>query len=278
MTKYSFFKKIIHSFYNKDVYIHVGKTEQKKIGLGYLLLLLCIFWIPLIIKVHIGISAFINTEVPPFIEKFPVVEIHDGVASFDKPSPYIIKDEKTGEDLIIFDDSGEYTSLENTEAKVLVTDSKLIYIKDKFETREYSFATIQDFSLTHEKIMSWMGWGNYISIFVFLLVIPCVFIYRALQVLLYSLAGLIFQSVLKTRFSFQTIYRLTILSITPAFVTDKVLQYFDLDFTGWTFLCMVISLCYLYFGMKWNKENDLANLSASPEFGANDSSSNSGIQ
>ncbi|MCW3071032.1 MAG: hypothetical protein JWO44_922 [Bacteroidetes bacterium] len=253
MTKYPFFKKIIHSFYNKDVYIHAGKVELNRIGFRYLLLLLAVFWIPEIIKVHVSILKFINVELPVFVEKLPVVEIHDGVASFDKPSPYILKDEN-GKDAVIFDDSGEYTSLENTEAQMLVTDSKLIYIKDKFETREYDFSKISNFSLTHEKILSWASWGNFLSIFLYLFIVPCMFLYRAVQALLYSLVGLIFQAILKTNFSYQAVYRLTILAITPAFVINKLLGYFDIDFTGWSFLCMAISLGYLFFGMKATRD------------------------
>jgi hypothetical protein len=257
MTNYPFFKKILHSFFSKDVYVHVGKMEPNRIGFRYLLLLLAIFWIPEIIKIHMSTMTFINAELPPFVERLPVITIRDGVASFDKPSPYILKDEKTGKDMIIFDESGQYTSLENTDAQILVTDSKLIYIKDKFETREYSFSKISHFSLTHEMILSWASWAKFLSIFLYLFIVPCMFLYRAVQVLLYSLAGLIFQAILGTGYSYQTIYRLTILAITPAFVINKLFGYFDIDFTGWSFLCMAISLGYLFFGMKANKEDGI---------------------
>jgi hypothetical protein len=256
MTNYPFFKKIIHSFYDKNVYIYSAKMEAHKIGFKYLLLLLCIFWVPMIVKIHLGISEFITTELPPVIEKFPVVEINNGVASFDKPSPYIMKDEKTGKDVAIFDDSGEYTSLENTEADVLVTDTKVIIRKNSFQTQEYSLAQVQNFSLTHEKILSWAAYGKYIAILMYFMIIPCMFLYRAFLALIYTLIGLIFQAILETKFSFQTIYRLSILAFTPAFVIDKLLTYFDLDFPGWNVLCVVISLTYLFFALKANKDND----------------------
>lgn len=276
MTKYPFFKKIIHSFYKKDVYIHVGKFEPNKIGFKYLLLLLCIFWIPEIIQIHLKIVNFINDELPSVVEKFPEIKIQNGIATFDKPSPYIVKDDETGKDLFIFDDSGTYTSLENTDAKVLVTRTKLIAVKDRYETKEYSLSQVKDFSLTHEKILTWANWGNFISILLYLFIIPCMFAYRALQVLIYSLIGLTFQAILGTQYSFQTIYRLTILAITPAFIIDKLLGYFDFDFTGLAFLCMVISLCYLFFGMKVNKEDKAQDL-FSAELGTNNSGGNSSI-
>ncbi|HEX8515691.1 MAG TPA: DUF1189 family protein [Bacteroidia bacterium] len=277
MGNYPFFKKVVLSFFSKKLYIYSARAEGNKTGLGYLILLLCIFWIPLAIKLHLSFSYFIDTELPPFIGKVPVIEIHDGVASFDKPSPYIITDEKTGRDAIIFDESGEYTSLENTDAEILVTDSKIIYKKGAYETREYSLKEIKNFSLTHEKIISWAGYGKYISILIYLLIIPCVFVYRAFLALIYTLIGLIFQAILQTKFSFQTIYRLSILAFTPAFIIDKVFMISDLDFTGWSFCCMVLSLAYLYFAIKVNKDEDIANSALPPELGTNYSGGNSGI-
>lgn len=254
MTKYPFFKKIIHSFYNKEVYIHTAKAELNSIGFKYLLILVSLLWIPEIVKIHVGIVSFINNELPSSLEKLPVIEIHDGVASFDKPSPYIIKDEKTGKVDAIFDDSGKYTSLENTTAQILVTDSKVIIRKNSIENQEYTLSQVKDFSLTHEKILSWANWGKYISILLYLLIIPCAFLFRAFVALIYTLIGLIFQAILNTGYSFQTIYRLAILAFTPAYILDKFLGYFDLDFPGLSFLCLAISLTYLYLGMKWTKE------------------------
>jgi hypothetical protein len=255
MTRFPFYKKIIHSFYDKNVYIYSAKMETHKIGFKYLLILLCLFWLPMIIKFHVGIANFVAYELPPVIDKFPVVEIHDGVASFDKPSPYVMKNEKTGEVEAIFDDSGEYTSLENTTADVLVTDTKVILKKNSFQTQEYSLAQIKDFSLTHEKILSWASYAKYISFLMYLIIVPCMFLYRAFLALIYTLIGLIFQAILETKFSFQTIYRLAILAFTPAFVIDKLLGYFDLDFRGLGLLCAAISLTYLFFALKWNKED-----------------------
>ncbi len=255
MIKYPFLKKIIYSFYLKDVYKSVGKIEENSNGFKYLILLICLFWIPSIIKMQVGINSFLAKDLPVYAAKLPNIVIKDGTASFDTASPYTMKDEN-GTAVAIFDASGEITSLENTEAQVLVTDSKIIFKKDKVENREYSFSSIKDFTLTHEKIYSWAGWGNYLFILLYIFVIPFAFIYRAFQALIYTLIGLIFQSILKTKYSFQTIYRLSIFALTPAYIIDKIFGYFDFDFTGWSFACLVLSLSYLYFAMNVNKEAD----------------------
>ena len=255
MTNYPFFKKIVHSFYSIELYSFVGRAETNKNGFKYLFFLLCLFWIPDMIKMQVGITNFINNELPVFVGKCPTVKISNGLASFDRPSPYIMKDDKTGKDMIIFDSSGEYTSLEGTEAQILVTDRKFILKKSDSETREYDLSKINDFTLTHEMILYWAKWGNYLSLFLYIIIVPFAFAYRAFQVLIYSLIGLIFQSILKTKYTFQTIYNLCIVAITPAFVIDKILGYFTITFTGWSLLCFIISLTYLYFALLANKQD-----------------------
>lgn len=256
MGNYSFIKKVIHSFYLKDVYVHVGKVEINKIGFKYLLLLISVFWIPEAVKIHFQINNYIKNELPLFIEKLPTVKIKNGTASFDKPSPYIITDKESGADLIIFDTSGQYNSLDNTNANALVTSTKIIFKKNNVETREYNFSDIQDFTLTHERLFSWAEWGNYISVIAYFFIIVFVFIYSAFQALIYSVIGLVFLSILKLNFPFQTVYRLSILSITPAFVIDKFFGYFELNLIGWSWACLALSLSYLFFALNVNKPGE----------------------
>lgn len=269
MTKYPFFKKIIQSFYSTELYVFVGKSEINNSGFKYLFFLLTIFGIPEIIKMQIQFSDFINTELPVFIEKIPNIEIKNGVASFDKPSPYIITDDETGKEIMIFDTTGKFTSLDGLEAQLLLTQTKFIYRKNALETREYDLSSITEFQLTHEKILSWAQWGKYLSYLLYLVIIPFAFLYRAFQVLIYSLIGLIFQAILQTHLSFQTIYRLCILAITPAFIADKLVGYFDLDFSGWSFICLLISLAFLYFAMMANKNDENSEQLPPSELGAN---------
>ena len=245
-----FFKKIFGAFGSADIYKHVGTAETSNTGLKYLLLLVSIFWIPDMIKLQVSINNAIERE-PIYVQNLPTITIKNGIASFDKPSPYILKLEKN-EGVIIFDTTGRFCSLDTLNALMLVTQKNMIYKKNDTETRVFSFSQINDFTLTHEKIYSWSECGHYFSILAYIIVIICAFIYRSIQALLFSLVGLIFQSILKTNFSFQTIYRLTILSITPAFVLDKFLDFFDLTFTGWSMACLIMSLIFLYRGLKTN--------------------------
>ncbi|MCW3085212.1 MAG: hypothetical protein JWP12_2578 [Bacteroidetes bacterium] len=278
MTNYPFYKRFILAFYSKDLYAFVGRSEKNKSGFLYLFIMILLLWIPMMVKMQLQISNSIANDLPSFVEKLPVVTIKNGLASFDKPSPYIIRDDATGKDMFIFDTSGKYTSLAGTDAQFLLTGTHVVYIENKMQTKEYSLSKIDDFTLTHEKIYSWAAIGNFLCIFLYIVIVPAILAYRSFQALIYALIGLIIQSILQTQYPFQTIYRLTILAITPAFVLSKILDLFGIDFTGWWLLCIVISIAYLYFGLKATKEADDAAALSSAEFGTDYGSGNSGIQ
>lgn len=254
----------------------MGRVETKKSGLTYMFLLLCLFWIPAMIKEQLELNVSLSSGVPAFVSQFPNITITDGVVSIDKPSPYIIKDDKTGKDLIIFDTSGEVNSLEGSDAQILVTDSRFIYKENAIQTKEYSLATVKDFTLTREKIISWAEWLKYFFVLAYFIIVPLAFAYRAFLGLIYGLFGLIIQAIVQTKLSFQDIYRLAILAMTPAFILDKLFDYFGFGFSGWSLLCFAISMAYLFFAMRSIKEADELSLS-SPELGADNGSGNGGI-
>ena len=258
MNLYSFFNKAIRSFYSADTYRSVGisEAEVNTIGFKYLVLLISLLWIPEMVKFHLGVTGALKKDLPAFVAKLPVVTISNGVATFDKPSPYVMTDEGTGKDIFIFDTSGQYTSLANTDAQLLLTSTKIIYKKSEYETREFSLSSINSFVLTHEKIYSWAAWGNYISLLAYILIIPLAFVCRAFLALIYAVIGLIFQSILKTTLPFQSIYRMAIFAMTPAYIADKTLSSVDIDFSGWSLICLIASLSYLYFGIRSTKTEE----------------------
>ncbi|MDB2414938.1 DUF1189 domain-containing protein [Rickettsiales bacterium] len=58
--------------------------------------------------------------------QIPKITIIKGTASIPDEQPYFIKDPINGKNIAIFDSTGQYQSLENTDAFVLITQSRLI--------------------------------------------------------------------------------------------------------------------------------------------------------
>jgi hypothetical protein len=249
MKKNNYFKNIFQSFFSTNLYVNVATKQQKSIGFVYLIILITICWIPVIIKTQVQLSTFVNQELPLVAQQFPTIEIKNGVVNFDKESPIIIKDEKTGDAVFIFDNTGEYTSLSNTSAKLLLTANKLIYKQSSIENREYDLSSISNFTLSPEKILRWAKLLNYTFILMFIGIIPLAFVYRMFVALLFTLIALLLQAILKTQLSFQSLYRSTIYCITPAYIVDKLFMLFEVSFPGWSIIYFIIVTSFILFAL-----------------------------
>ena len=76
--------------------------------------------------------------------------------STDVPNPHFIKDPKTGKDIAIIDTTGQYQTLEQTDAQFLLTKSKVIVNKSGGRSETYDLSGVQNFYLDRE--LSRVGW------------------------------------------------------------------------------------------------------------------------
>src|SRR6185503_9036577 len=130
MKRYSIFHPLVLSFFSKSLYRDVGKNWRGT-GLLYLLIILAILWIPTIIKGQLATSAWVTGDSKEITKQIPPITITKGQVSTDVPMPHVIKDPKTGEDIAIIDTTGTYKDLDNSDAKLLLTKSKLIVKRDE---------------------------------------------------------------------------------------------------------------------------------------------------
>ena len=122
MKRYSIIHVPVLSFFSKDLYRDVC-YNWKGSGFVYLLLLLSVCWIAPMVKLHVGLSDFVDNEAPKMVTQIPVITIVEGKASIDEPQPYYIQEPETGENLIVIDTTGTITSLEGTEVFALITET-----------------------------------------------------------------------------------------------------------------------------------------------------------
>src|SRR6266550_5998622 len=140
MKRYSIFHPLVLSFFSKSLYRDVGKNWRGT-GLLYLLLVLALVWIPTMIAGQIGLSRWVDNDSKAITNQIPAITISNGQVSTDVTTPYFIKDPTTGEDIAIIDTTGQYETLANTNAKLLLTKSKLIVEKSAMETQTYELAS-----------------------------------------------------------------------------------------------------------------------------------------
>ena len=135
------------SFFSRSLYLDVAR-HWRGLGFLYLLLIVVLGWLPDLAKLQMGVQTLHGESAESFIRQIPVIDIRDGTATADVETPYFIKNPKNGKVLAIIDFSGQYTTLDNTSAVVLLTRHEVVTRRSGREVRTYSLAVGSNLALT----------------------------------------------------------------------------------------------------------------------------------
>ncbi len=254
MKRYSIFHPLVLSFFSKSLYRDVGK-HWRGTGLLYLLVVLALVWIPTMVKGQLEMSRWVAGDSKEITKQIPAITISKGQVSTDVTTPYFIKDPKTGTAIAIIDTTGQYKTLEDTDAKLLLTKSKVIISKSATETQTYDLSGVQSFYVDRARVESWLGTiSRWFGPVLYPLALIFSFIFRAIQILIYALVGLLFAKILHANLNFKTLMRLAAISITPVLILDLLFEFVPVHIPRWSLLGIVIALGYLFFAVKVNAE------------------------
>ena len=259
MRRYSIFHPLVLSFFSKSLYRDVGQ-HWRGTGLLYLLVVLAVLWIPTVIRGQFGFSRWADGDSKAITKQIPAITITKGQVSTDAPTPYFIKDPKTGKNLGIIDTTGEYETLENTDATFLLTKSKLIASRSAAETRSYDLSTVESFYVDRALVERWLVTARrwFVPV-LYPLALIFSFIFRGIQIVIYAVIGLLFARMLNANLDFKTLMRLAAISITPVLVLNLLFEFVTVRIPWWTLIGIIIALAYLFFAVKVNAEaEDLA--------------------
>jgi hypothetical protein len=248
------------SFFSKSLYQDVGRNWRGT-GLLYLFILLIIVWVPTMIRMHVGLSRFVDEESPVITQQIPRITIKNGQASTDVATPYFIKD-KQGNPVAVIDMTGEYRDLDNTTAFVLLTKTK-VFVKNRNQTRIYDLQPVGSFEMDRdwaERFLQILRTWMVPALFPILLILS--FIARAIQVLIYAAIGLGFAKLANTSLSYKTLMRLAAVALTPVLLLNLLLEFLPFSIPFWWLLGTLIGLAYLFFAVKSNA--DSAQTAATP--------------
>jgi Protein of unknown function (DUF1189) len=238
------------AFFSRALYRDVALRWQG-VAFGYLLLLVAICWIPGSIRIQRSFAAFVDEEAPLIIEQVPEITIIDGQAFVDHPQPYTIRDPETDEALLVIDTTGTITSLEQTDARGLVTARQAIFQKSAIETRSFRFESVDRYTLDQQKIYHWLDMAKtWAAPVLYPLCTLGSFAYRIVQALLYACIGLLLASLCKGKLPFEALLRLSVIAITPAIIIGTLFDAatIELPLAGlWFFL---LAMGYLLFGIR----------------------------
>jgi hypothetical protein len=249
MKRYTILHPLWMSFFSGSLYRDVGRTWRGA-AFTYLLLLLALNWIPFMVRLQIGLVRFVKNDAPALVRQIPSVRIQKGEVSTDVQTPYFINAPKTGKPLAIIDLTGQYTSLDNSEAKILLTKTRAIIRQSPTETRIYDLSYIQSFSLDRARVESWL---SVLKIWFVVLAYPLAlllsFAYRIVQALIYAVIGLVFSKILRASLSYPALVRLAVIAVTPAVWIDTARGLLGIRVPFWWPICFAIAMVYLFYGV-----------------------------
>lgn len=224
----------------------------------YLLLLLGVCWIPTMFRFQEYLNSYMEVEAPKIISQVPEIRILGGRVSTEVPVPCLIKDPETGTTLMIIDPSGEITSLDDSDARMLLTSDRLIMRRSAHETRTLDLSWVEDLIVTRQKLSDWAELlRKRLVLFLYPLALLFSYIYRIVQGLLYALAAMLLGRALGLSLSYRASVSLALVSLTPAIIANTLYNYLGLAIPLWWFLSVALSLAYLWFAVTSNSSESL---------------------
>ncbi|MCY3024615.1 MAG: DUF1189 family protein [Planctomycetota bacterium] len=250
MRQFGFFHPWVLSFFSRELYRDVARN-WKGVCFLYLFVTLAVLWLVTGISIHVGIAKFADEKAPELMSKVPLIKIVKGQLQVDVAQPYIVTDPTTKQPIIIIDTTGQYTSLNDTPAKLLVTATSFTTRDDFGKVQTVPLSLFPDFNLDEATMKHWLEVvRKWAAIVVVGVGFPCSVIYRMIQALIYGAIGILFAQSMKSNLPYSALVRLSVIAVTPVLIVDTVLWMVWWQPRMWPLLCLIIAMCYLYFGVK----------------------------
>lgn len=255
MKEYNIFQAIWMSFYSKKLYQDVATHWGGKAFL-YMLVLLALCWVVLTIQMQHSLNSLYRAQGDKLAAQMPVLTIKDGVISTPENHPYVITNPDTNEKLAVIDTTGQYTTTQQANTRLLVTQNTIIMQTDPNETKTYQLSKTVNARIDPNDINGFLKKNlRFAWIFFFIIFLIASYIFRIIQALVYALIGKFFGLIAGVKLSYDQILQIALVAVTPAVILATILNIFNITFPYQYLLYFILAMIYLFFGIKSNKSN-----------------------
>lgn len=253
MSRYNIFQAIFMSFYSRDLYKDVGQNWGGKSFL-YLFVLLALSWIGDTIYIQSALNRVYAKSSDQYVTQIPVITIKQGKVSTPEKKPYLIREPGVNKPFIIIDTSGKYNDITESDADILVTETKIYDKQDENQTRIHQIPSTFSAVINPVTINGYVKQGiNFAWIFIYSFLLICSFVYRIFQCMIYAILGKLFSVISKSNVNYGSILQITMVAITPVIVLSTILGLFMFHFPHEYLTYFVISMLYMVYGIRANK-------------------------
>jgi hypothetical protein len=238
-----YFNTFIKSFYSKQLYIDAAQNWNS-LGLLYIIFVTALCCIAYTIKFNRDYTHFITEELPYYIVDFPEIEIKNGQAHVSGKQPYIIKIED--KIFAIIDTTGKINSIDNSEALVLLTETKIITKGHDNEMKTISLEEINDFTLNGQTIINIAAqFKTFLIFFVYPSFLFFFITYNLFILLLFLPVGVIMSLHRKVTLPFRDILRLTAVALTPSIIIKALFDFSNVRLDHVWLFYFVVAVAYV---------------------------------
>lgn len=253
MSQYNIFHAMVASFYSRDLYRDVAKNWGGK-ALFYLLVLLALSWIPFCFILQHTLNQGYQKNSDKYAAQFPVLTIKDGKISTPENHPYFVTDPDTHENVVVIDTTGQYTTLDQAKAQVLVTDTEVISRPKPNEIRTDKIPSTLNMEIDPQVVNGYVKhYLGFAWVAFFILFLLGSYIYRIIQALIYGIIGKIFTAMTSSPLSYGQVWIMSMVAITPAVVLATICDIFSLSYPLQSFSYFLLAMIYLFYGVVANK-------------------------
>lgn len=247
--KTSLLKSIPLAFHSRAFYREVAR-DWKGRGFLLLVLVLAVLWIPTMVHFHVSAMADFQKELNEIADQIPPIRIKNGHVTVDAELPYVITDPK-GKEVAILDTTGNYTSLEGKEARLLLTENRLHFRNNQQQIRIHDLSKVEHFELTSDRAKSWIAtFRQWLAFILYPIALAFSVVWRIVQALVYALIGVILANSLKMPLKYGSLLQLSLVAMIPALVFKTVFQASGLRFPLMSLVGVALVIGYLAFGIK----------------------------
>ncbi len=253
---YSLLHPLFMAFFSKSLYRDVARA-WKGHGLVFLFSAVALCTIPFVLLVQSEVSNLLSKEVPKIVTQMPSIEITNGKVTIDRSQPYFVKDDKSGDPLIIFDTTGQPRSLDGSKAIMLVSEKAVIIRNSEGRTRTIDLSGIESFSLDRRLLYEWIDELEKSFVFIFY---PCAvffsFIFRLFEAASFAAVAHFFRRSLGLPLTYGAYMRLAAVSLSPALVIGALLNIIRIVVPFWWLTSLPLTAGYLILAISANKKKD----------------------
>ncbi len=217
------------------------------IGILYLLLLFTLTWIPSLVKIHLAARKFAEEDFPKVAKELPDVTIKNGKVSSPVPQPFEIKDQ--GRVMFVLDTTGKINNLEQTQAMILITETKLFQRDQMNNIQIHDLSTFPDFEFTKERVQGWVDTATtWLAVCLYPLFMIGSLIRAMVIMLLASIAGVIANNAFNARVTYGGLLRFAAVGMTLSVYIDTGLELAGIPVPFWFFIALALTVGYVVFG------------------------------